>query len=238
MEFDFFLWPMLLPLTLPISYSILYKRDRIGEILVITLSMILIVILYWPVSLWLHIDANIYSKFFLFVIIPIFLLYIYDRVHKYSFNSDEKIFDWNRFGINSEGFEKSLKLGLLFIPIMIIVTFLINYYHGIFYPGDIFIGSVYFVEAFTEEFLFRGILFLFLLKSTNIKIAYITSLASFILMHPQHLENYTNLFFISTIVQGVLTIEIARRSENITGAWLLHGINRFFIIVIIPLLLS
>ena len=51
-------------------------------------------------------------------------------------------------------------------------------------------------------------------------------------MHPQHIQNYSNPFLISTIVQGFLTIEIARRSDNITGAWLLHGINRLFIIAI------
>jgi hypothetical protein len=53
-------------------------------------------------------------------------------------------------------------------------------------------------------------------------------------MHPQ---NLTNIFIIGTIVQGILTIEIARRSQNIIGSWLLHGSNRFFELVIIPLLM-
>jgi len=30
-------------------------------------------------------------------------------------------------------------------------------------------------------------------------------------------------------------MEIARRSENIIGAWFLHGINRFFTIAVLPL---
>ncbi|MCK4332984.1 MAG: CPBP family intramembrane metalloprotease [Thermoplasmatales archaeon] len=96
-------------------------------------------------------------------------------------------------------------------------------------------GIISFFEAFTEEFFFRGILFIFLLNRTNLKIAYITSLASFVLVHPQHL---TTIFLVATIVQGILTIEICRRSDNLTGTWLLHGINRFFIIAIVPLLLS
>ena len=46
------------------------------------------------------------------------------------------------------------------------------------------------------------------------------------------------IFFREKAPQGILTIEICRRSNNLTGAWLLHGINRFFIIAIVPLLLS
>jgi hypothetical protein len=72
------------------------------------------------------------------------------------------------------------------------------------------------------------------MSKTNLKIAYVTSLTSFILMHPQ---NFTNLFIVSTIVQGILTIEICRRSSNLTGAWIVHGTNRFFSIVLYPLLM-
>lgn len=90
-----------------------------------------------------------------------------------------------------------------------------------------------FVEAFTEEFFFRGILFVLLTQKTNVKIAYITSLTSFTLMHPQNLMTF---FLISTLMQGILTVEIARKSQNILGAWLLHGSNRFFQLVLLPLI--
>ena len=116
---------------------------------------------------------------------------------------------------------------------MLIVTFLAKYMIGGILDANFSVGVVSFVESFTEEFFFRGILFIFLLSRTNLKIAYVTSLTSFVLMHPQ---NFTNPFIISTIVQGFLTIEICRRSKNLVGAWVLHGTNRFFSIVIIPIL--
>ena len=69
---------------------------------------------------------------------------------------------------------------------------------------------------------------------TNFKVAYITSLASFILLHPQ---NFFNPFIIITIIQGFITLEICRRSKNITGAWLVHGSNRFFSIALYPFII-
>ncbi len=116
---------------------------------------------------------------------------------------------------------------------MLLVTYIAKYMiDGSFNP-NFPLGVVSFVESFTEEFFFRGILFIFLMRKTNFKIAYITSLTSFILMHPQ---NFTNPFIISTMVQGFLTIEICRRSKNLVGAWVVHGTNRFFSIAIIPFL--
>ena len=120
------------------------------------------------------------------------------------------------------------------MPIMLAVTFVIQYVNGVFLDVDLLTGTISFFEAFTEEFFFRGILFIFLLNRTNLKIAYFTSLASFVLVHPQH---FTTIFIIGTIVQGILTIEICRRSDNLIGAWLLHGINRFFIIALFSFLL-
>jgi hypothetical protein len=66
------------------------------------------------------------------------------------------------------------------------------------------------------------------------KIAYVTSFASFVLMHPQ---NLATIFIIGMIIQGCLTLEITRRSNNILGAWMLHGSNRFFELVLLPLLM-
>ena len=117
---------------------------------------------------------------------------------------------------------------------MLFITFSAKYVMGGIFNPNFPLGVVSFVESFTEEFFFRGILFLFLMSKTNLKVAYITSLGSFVLMHPQ---NFTNPFIISTISQGLITLEICRRSKNLTGAWIVHGTNRFFIIAIYPLLM-
>lgn len=229
MDFNFFLWPMLFPMVIVFLYCMRYKRESIVEIAAILLAMICIVILYWPLSNLLYTSQNILVKCFLFVLLPIFILLVVTR--------KKLVCDLKQFGITKEGLRKSVWLSILFVPSMLGVTFLVKYYGGVTFDADMMGGIISFLESFTEEFFFRGILFIFLLSRTNLKIAYITSLASFILMHPQHLQSYSNLFFISTIVQGMLTLEIVRRSNNITGSWLLHGINRFFGLVIIPLIL-
>jgi len=237
--FDFLLWPMLIPMILPIVYALKFKRDSLIDICVITLTMIFIVIAYWPFTIGFSSSANIITKFLLFVLIPLFLLYITWRIRNRS-KKKKQDFPFKQYGLTEEGFEKSLKLGFLFLPIMLIATFSAKYLIGVHFDADFPIGVVSFIESFTEEFFFRGILFLFLMIKTNLKVAYITSLTSFVLMHPQYIPDslsYMNPFIISTIVQGVLTIEICRRSKNLVGAWVLHGTNRFFSIVILPFLL-
>ncbi len=196
------------------------------------MTMIFIVVAYWPLTVGFNSDANILPKFLLFVFVPLVFFYITWKIRNKQKKKKQE-YSFKQFGITEEGFEKSLKLGFLFLPIMLIVTFIAKYIIGGTLDGNFSLGVVSFVESFTEEFFFRGILFLFLMSRTNLKIAYVTSLASFVLMHPQ---NFTNPFIISTIVQGFLTIEICRRSKNLVGAWVLHGTNRFFSIAIMPFL--
>ena len=223
---------MLIPMIVPILYGIKYKRESFLEISIITLFMIFIVIAYWPLTIELNSSANIIAKFLLFVLVPLLFLYLTFKIRNEQ-RKKKLDFKLDQFGISSIGIDKSLKLGFLFIPLMLLVTYIAKYMiDGSFNP-NFPLGVVSFVESFTEEFFFRGILFIFLMRKTNFKIAYITSLASFILMHPQ---NFTNPFIISTIVQGFLTIEICRRSKNLVGAWVVHGTNRFFSIAIIPFL--
>jgi membrane protease YdiL (CAAX protease family) len=223
---------MLISMVLPLAYAVKYKRDSLIEIGVITFTMIFIVVAYWPLILGLNSTSNIVTKFLLFVFVPLVFLFITWKIRNKQKKKKQE-YSFKQFGITEEGFEKSLKLGFLFLPIMLMVTFITKYMIGGTLDGNFSLGVVSFVESFTEEFFFRGILFLFLMSRTNLKIAYVTSLASFVLMHPQ---NFTNPFIISTIVQGFLTIEICRRSKNLVGAWVLHGTNRFFSIVIIPFL--
>ena len=127
-----------------------------------------------------------------------------------------------------------MKLGIVFLPIMLFTSFIVIYINGQVIPGSYILGDVYFVESITEEFFFRGLLFLFLWRFTSLKVAYVTSVSSFVLMHP---NNLADVFILSTIVQGFLTVEVCRRSKNLLGAWIVHGANRFFIIVIIALIL-
>ncbi len=222
---------MLIPMIIPIFYSLKYNRESLLEIIIISLVMIGIVISYWPLTLGFNSSSNILTKFLLFVLMPILILYSTYRIRNRRGKTDFQLY---QFGINSNGIEKSLKLGFLFIPLILIVTFITKYIMGGTFDPNFPLGVVSFVESFTEEFFFRGILFLFLMSKTNLKIAYITSLGSFVLMHTQ---NFANPFIISTIVQGLITLEICRRSKNLTGAWIVHGANRFFSIAIYPLLM-
>jgi membrane protease YdiL (CAAX protease family) len=228
MNIDFFLWPMLVPMILPLVYCAKYKKESLVEIGTIIGVIVLIVVLYWPLLSSNFLSTSTYTavKVLLFVLLPFFALLIVKR--------DTVPHYLNTYGIKKNGLKKSCLFFVLFLPIMLLVTGLIQYTNGVVWNADMFGGTISFFEAFTEEFFFRGILFLFLIQRTNLKIAYITSLASFTLMHPQ---NISSIFIVATIIQGVLTIEIARKSQNIIGAWLLHGSNRFFQIALLPLFL-
>lgn len=190
--------------------------------------MILIVIFYWPLTLAITSPANIITKFILFILIPLLILQKGLRIKKGISKKFELI------GLSRKNIKKSIILGLFFLPIMVLITILVQFNIG-FSSNDphLFLGIISFFESFTEEFFFRGILFLFLMSKTNFKIAYSTSLACFILAHPQ---NITSIFIISTIVQGLITLEISRRTRNLIGPWVVHGTNRLFSIALLPFL--
>jgi membrane protease YdiL (CAAX protease family) len=228
MEINLFLWPMLIPMLLPLFFCIKFKKETLFEIVTIALVMMLIVLLYWPL-----ITSNIFStytyvgvKILLFVILPLVIFLLIKR--------NTSPLHIAAYGITKEGVKKSIVWFILLLPIMLIITGLIQYYLGMDSIAELIPGVVSFFEAFTEEFFFRGILFMFLLQKSTMKIAYVTSLASFTLMHPQ---NLATIFIIGTIIQGILTLEITRRSNNILGAWMLHGSNRFFELVLLPWLM-
>jgi hypothetical protein len=58
------------------------------------------------------------------------------------------------------------------------------------------------------------------------------SMASVTVIHSQ---NLTTLFIVGIIIQGIVTLEIARRLQNIIGSWIIHGSNQFFVLVFLPL---
>ena len=233
MEINLFLWPMLVPMLLPLLYSMKYKKEALREIATILLVMILIIVLYWPLltSGFFSTYTYIVVKTLLFVLLPIIAFTVVKR--------DTPLVRLTDYGIKKEGTKKSLIWFIVFLPLMLATTFLLQYFNGQYFPGiewnaDVIAGSISFFEAFTEEFFFRGVLFILLSQKIPIKIAYVTSLTSFILMHPQ---NFDTLFILGTILQGVLTLEIARKSQNILGAWFLHGSNRFFQLAILPFIM-
>jgi len=217
---------MLIPMIVPLIYCVKYKRESFTEIGIITLVMILIVVLYWPLlssNLALTYTYPV-AKVLLFVLLPLTSFLVIKR--------DTSPLQGSLYGVTKQGLKKSFFWFILFLPLMLVVTGCIQFFIGVTWNSNIGAGIISFFEAFTEEFFFRGILFIFLLHKTNMKIAYMTSLTSFILIHPQ---NLINLFMVGTIIQGIVTLEIARRSQNIIGSWMLHGSNRFFELVILPL---
>ena len=223
---DLFLWPMLVPMIIPLVYCVKYKKESLREIGVITLVMGSIVVLYWPLltSNYLSSYTYIVVKTLLFIVLPVLALVVFAR--------DPSLVNVSDFGVKRKGLLKSLKFCIIFLPIMFVVTAFIQYLSGVHFSADILSGIISFFESFTEEFFFRGILFLYLVQRTNLPVAYCVSVLCFVLMHPQH---FTSLFLAGTIIQGILTVEISRRSGNMIGSWFLHGANRVFNLAIIPL---
>ncbi len=226
----FFLWPMIIPIIIPIIYCWKWKRDSLKHIWPILLSMMLIVVLYSTLLNIIDTPHTYYvgytiAKFILFVFLPLGIFYWR------SDNRDlKKIL--SGLGVRRKGAEKSLRLSIIFLPIMLISWYAITILLERSYPpSSISSGIIMFIESFTEEFFFRGIMFLYLWKFMDVRIAYITSMASFILMHPQY---FWNLGIIPAIVQAILTTVIAHRSKNLAGPWVLHGTTRIFSLCMLP----
>jgi membrane protease YdiL (CAAX protease family) len=79
-----------------------------------------------------------------------------------------------------------------------------------------------FLDAFNDEFLFRGVFFLFAYKNTeNLPLAYIVSMMIAFAWHP-----LTPFRMVPVFVQGTLLCYLLYKSKNIHGAWISHGINR------------
>ena len=94
-------------------------------------------------------------------------------------------------------------------------------------------GIPLFFDAFNEEFMFRGIFFLFALKNTkNLALAYVVSMILAFAWHPE----FTMFRMIPVFVQGTLLCYLLYKSENIFGAWISHGINRTLASVLAQLL--
>jgi len=224
-----FLWPMILPILFLFFYCVIYKKERMREALAILVAIAVMIVLYPPLMDLLATDilGLGYSavKLILLVLLPIVCLLLFTR--------DRSFLSLKKYGVKKEGIKKSTLLFLILLPVMLIVTLIQSLsLEGGGSPLFAY-GSVMFFEAFTEEFLCRGVLLVFLMSIVDIRIAYFISVMTFVLAHPQYYLPLT-LPIIGVLVQAILTAEISRRSGNIIGAWLLHGTNRFFSLVILP----
>jgi len=220
---SFPLKPMLLALLIPLVYSLckVRKKDRkeLKPILLISLCSVGTVIFYgitYYLSNYLGAFGTLFGysigKFILFVLLPMATIFYIERWPA------KKIF--SELGVKKAGIEKSVLYGLLVAVVTIIITIFVS----VRADFDLTYRTIMFFEAFTEEFFFRGFLFLYLAKKTNRKVAYATSILGFILIHPQH---FISPFLISTITQGILMTIVADKTDNVVGPWIGHGLNRF-----------
>jgi membrane protease YdiL (CAAX protease family) len=200
---------LLIPaLLIPLIYSLLWKKSEFKTLAILFLTGILIVFLY-PITTYLPYALG---KLIIFVILPILALFYMERW------SLRKIL--SKTGIHKLNLQRSILYGLAAAAITITITILVSTTTSF----DLIYRTIMFFEAFTEEFLFRGVLLLYLAKKTNLRVAYLTSILGFILIHPQH---FTSLFIFSTASQAILLVIVANKTQNIIGPWISHGLNRF-----------
>jgi membrane protease YdiL (CAAX protease family) len=128
------------------------------------------------------------------------------------------------FGITIKRLKLSLLLGFGILIITSITNAIIFSLKGsIFSPPFLTWSIPLFFDAFNEEFMFRGIFFLFALKNTkNLSLAYIVSIILAFAWHPE----FTMFRMIPVFIQGTLLCYLLYKSKNIFGAWISHGINR------------
>ncbi len=205
--------PLMFALLIPIIYSLKWKRKELKNIILISLCSLGVVVFYPLVIFLSKLIPFGYpiGKIILFVLFPIITVFYIER--------------WNiktiflNLGVRKRNLSKSIIYGLLATVITISITIFVS----ITYPWIPLNQLIAFLESFTEEFFFRGFLFLYLLQKTNLKVAYPTSILAFVLAHPQH---FTSWFLISLISQGILLTFVAHKTKNIMGPFISHGLNR------------
>ena len=208
---------MLLALLIPIIYCLKWKRENLRKVAIISICCVLIVIGYRiTVDLGKIIEPTLgyfIGKFILFTLFPLIaILYLEKCEIKTALLQT---------GIKKENLSISILFGLGVLMITAILTVII--WWGKIEPASLYWNVILFFEAFNEEFLFRGVLLLYIWKITNLKVAYSTSVLAFVLAHPQHL---TSLSLIVVATQGILLGVVTYKTKNIIGPWISHGLNR------------
>jgi hypothetical protein len=131
--------------------------------------------------------------------------------------------DWKDFGITRKRLKYSIGIGLLVLAATALFNSLLrDSTAAIDLPFFLTFSIPLFLDAFNEEFLFRGAFFLFAWKKgTNVWIAFIASTILTIAWHPLELARLA-----PSVLQGSLLCLLLYKSGNITGAWVSHGLNR------------
>ncbi len=219
---------MLLALFIPILYCIKWKKTNLRKVVLISICCIFIVILY-PITTFLGnimepTLAYFLGKLILFTLLPfVTILYLERWKIKTTFME---------LGVKKEKLMMSILLGLGALIITVILA-LIFIKWGQTEPPSAYWNTIMFFDAFNEEFLFRGVLLLYLWKITDFKLAFATSILAFILAHPQHL---TSLSLITVAAQGILLGIVTYKTKNLVGPWISHGLNRVIPQIIAALL--
>jgi len=207
--------PMLLALIIPIIYCIIWKKSSLKKVGIILICCVLSVVFYPMIvefeKIFEPLIGYFLGKLILFTIIP-FVIILY--IEKWNIKKGIQ-----KLGIRKEKIVMSILLGLVAVVITVVIALII------FEPGSTspLWKIIMFFEAFNEEFLFRGVLLLYLWKITDLKIAYTTSTLAFILAHPQHfsLEHIAGV-----TAQAILLGIVTCKTKNIIGPWISHGLNR------------
>jgi hypothetical protein len=138
MEINLFLWPMLIPMILPLFFCLRFKKETFFEIVMITMTMVLIVLLYWPL-----VTSNIFStysyvgvKVLLFVVLPVVTFALIKR--------NALLLHVATYGITKAGLKKSTVWFVILLPIMLMATGLIQYYHGVSWVTELIPGIISF----------------------------------------------------------------------------------------------
>ena len=205
---------LIVALLIPLMYCLKWKKKEVKNIALLNVCGLMMVFFY-PLTHSLSTKGGVVGytigKTIIFVLLPMLLVFYTEKwkIKDILFHA----------GIRKENMRKSIIYGLMAAGITIIITVLVSSAS----EPDIFWRVVMFFEAFTEEFFFRGILLLYLARKTNTRVAFLTSVVGFILIHPQH---FGSKFVISTVAQAILLAIVVNKTENIMGAWLAHGLNR------------
>jgi len=191
------------------------------------LLMTLPAILFYGIFMRILLEGPFEWYFYFFAKVILFLLpgLIIIRLRRYKLSD---------FGITKERLGLSLLIGfgiLIITTLTNAVIFIQNpemmlaWTSQFVSPSNlVMIWSIpLFLDAFNEEFLFRGVFFLFAYKNTeNLPLAYIVSMMVAFAWHPE----FTVFRMVPVFVQGTLLCYLLYKSKNIHGAWISHGINR------------
>ena len=220
--------PMLLSFLLPLFYFLITKQIGWRKTSIVFLCCVVIVVLYPLISLISseenHVIVYFLGKLMLFTLFPLLVLTYIEK--------EKLVFFIKTLGVRKNNLGLSVLLGCIALFITLLIGLLVSWQMNA--NTDILWNVILFFDAFNEEFLFRGILLLYLMKLTNMPVAFITSVLAFTFAHPQY---FTSFFLISTMVQGILLGLITVKTSNIVGPWISHGLNRT-IIQVLRILLS